>query len=55
MHNFDRPVIVYSDRPEMDRSVWEKICHTLKPDIVTDPSPSTTCCDTGGFMFPYYI
>lgn len=32
MHNFDRPTVVYSDRPEMDRSVWEKIWPSVRPD-----------------------
>lgn len=32
MHNFDRPLIVYSDRPEMDRSLWEKIWPSIQPD-----------------------
>lgn len=32
MHNFDRPLIVYSDRPEMDRSVWERIWPSIEPD-----------------------
>lgn len=47
MHNFDRPVIVYSDRPEMDRSIWEKIWPTLKPDVVADTSSFTECHNSG--------
>jgi hypothetical protein len=31
MHNFARPHIVYSDRPEMDRSIWEKIWPSVQP------------------------
>lgn len=32
INNFKRPEIVYSDRPEMDRSMWEKIWPSLIPD-----------------------
>ena len=32
LHNFKRPQIIYSDRPEMDRSIWEKIWPSLRPD-----------------------
>lgn len=32
MNKFQRPEIVYSDRPEMDRSLWERIWPSLNPD-----------------------
>ena len=32
MHNFDRPIIIYSDRPEMDRSIWERIWPSIQPN-----------------------
>ena len=32
MHNFTRPHIVYSDRPDMNRSIWEKIWPSVQPN-----------------------
>jgi transposase len=32
IHNFDRPEVIYSDRPEMDRSTWERIWPSLRPE-----------------------
>jgi hypothetical protein len=32
MHNFTRPLVVYSDRPEMDQSIWENIWPSIEPD-----------------------
>jgi hypothetical protein len=38
MNGFTPPVIVYSDRPEMTRSLWERIWSSLRPDIPVIPS-----------------
>ena len=52
MHNFARPLIVYSDRPEMDRSIlWEKIWPSLQPTNEVASNP----CNPDGlkyFSFP---
>lgn len=32
MNHFNRPIVVYSDRPEMDRSIWEKLWPSLRVD-----------------------
>ena len=51
MNNFERPQIIYSDRPEMDRSLWEKIWPSIQPDCnLTSPIPNST--DAIIFSFP---
>lgn len=32
MNHFNRLIVVYSDRPEMDRSIWEKLWPSLRVD-----------------------
>jgi hypothetical protein len=36
MNKFQRPEIVYSDRPEMDRSLWERIWPSLNSGDTSD-------------------
>lgn len=51
MHKFKRPVIVYSDRPEMDRSLWEKIWPSIQPDF-NSLLPQLQSTDASYFSFP---
>lgn len=47
MHNFTRPQIVYSDRPEMDRSIWERIWPSIQPDSNVSSIP----CNPGNVAY----
>ena len=38
MNHFTRPIVVYSDRPEMDRSIWEKLWPSLRVDDSLEPA-----------------
>ena len=53
VHNFARPLIVCSDRPEMDRSIlWEKIWPSLQP---TNEVASNPCYPDGLKYFSFQL
>ena len=52
MHNFARPLIVYSDRPDVDRSIWEKIWPSVQP---INEVPSNPCNPDGPNYFSFPI
>jgi hypothetical protein len=49
MNHFTRPIVVYSDRPEMDRSIWEKLWPSLRVD--DSLVPATAQSDTSNTPF----
>jgi hypothetical protein len=49
MNHFTRPIVVYSDRPEMDRSIWEKLWPSLRVD--DSMVPATEQSDTNNTPF----